>query len=173
MKDYLSAIQSIDREALKAKAQVALSLAGEYAQQAKDIAGGCAQQAKSAAGGYAQEARAFAEGYAQEAKSRAGGYAQNAKAFAENAKSVAKDMARDAKEDADDLCAFSMERVKTFSIFDFAIFKFCLLSLGMWLGAWITAKCAKLSEKLRPILFAGFLAGYIYLIYRIFFADRD
>ena len=147
MKEYLTALQSIDRDALKAKAQVARELAGDYAQQAKAVAGSYAQQARAAA--------------------------PRAEAFAENAKSAVRSLARDAQGDICDFWSFAAERMRGFSLFDIAVFKIVLVSFGLWLGAWLAAKFSKLTEKFRPVFFAMFLCGYIYLIYRIFFKDNE
>lgn len=177
MKDYLTALQSIDRDAWKAKAQVARELAGEYARQAKEAAGAYARQAKSSAGSYVRQAGTAAGKYAQDAKAfaadAAAAHAPQAEAFAENARAAVRGFAEDARSDACDLCNFTAEQVRGFSLFDLAVFKFVLISFGMWLGARLAAKCARLTEKLRPLFFAAFLCGYVYLIYRIFFRDRE
>ncbi len=149
MKNYLTALQSIDREALKAKAEIARSLAGEYAQHAKS----------------------FAEDYAHEAHLRAADalHSPRAEALAESARTLA----RDVREDAADLCAFTTQRVSTFSPFDLAIFKIVMVSFGLWLGAWLASKFTKLTEKFRPVFLAAFFCGFTYIAYRIFFDNRD
>ena len=166
MKEYLTALQSIDRDALKAKAQVARELAGDYAQPAKAVAGSYAQQARAAAGEYAREARS-------RASQAAAAHAPRAEAFAENAKSAVRSLARDAQGDICDFWSFAAERMRGFSLFDIAVFKIVLVSFGLWLGAWLAAKFSKLTEKFRPVFFAMFLCGYVYLIYRIFFKDNE
>ena len=160
MKNYLTALQNIDREALKAKAEIARSLAGEYA-----------RQAKTTAGEYAQHAKSFAEDYAHEAHLRAADalHSPQAEALAESARTLA----RDVREDAADFCTFTTQRVSTFSPFDFAIFKIMMISFGLWLGAWLASKFTKLTEKFRPVFLAAFFCGFTYIAYRIFFDNRD
>ncbi len=149
MKEYLSVLQSIDRDALKAKAEVARSLAGEYA-----------QQAKAAAGVYAQEARTWA-GEAMRSP--------RAEALAASAKTLAQDV----RGDVVDFCAFTTQRVRGFSPFDFAVFKLLMISFGLWLGAWLAARFSRLTEKLRPVFLAAFFCGFTYIAYRIFFDERE
>ena len=100
-KDYLSVLQNIDREALKAKAEAASALAREYAQQAGEAAGAYAQQAAAAAGEYARDARLRAE----EAL-----HSPRAEAIAASARMLAQDV----RADAADWCEFTMDRVRGF-----------------------------------------------------------
>lgn len=65
---------------------------------------------------------------------------------------------------AGDFIQYLVERARGFSVFDFAMLKLCLLSLGLWLGA----QFANLFKRVRVFVFLGFVASYIYLIWRIF-----
>lgn len=159
-KDYFAVLQSIDREALRAKAEAARELALDYAQQAGEAAGAYAQQAAAAAGEYAHDARL---------RAREALHGPRAEAFAASAKALAQDV----RDDAADWCAFTTARVNSFSTFDIAVFKLTLIAFGMWLGAWIAGKCSKFAEKLRPVLLGMFCCGTVYVGYRIFFGDRD
>lgn len=70
---------------------------------------------------------------------------------------------------ADDAVHYSVERAREFGFFEFAMFKLCLLSLGLWLGSLF----ASFFKRFRVVLFIGFVASYIYLIWRLFFRDDD
>lgn len=63
----------------------------------------------------------------------------------------------------------AVEKAHGFSLFDFAIFETCLLSLGLWLGACFS-KCFK---KIRTVLFVAFAASWLYMLWRVFFDDED
>lgn len=75
----------------------------------------------------------------------------------------------DAKDRAQAVLAYSAEQVRRFSLFDFAVFKLCLLSLGLWLGA----RFSCFFGKFKHFIFAGFIASYVYLIWRIFFRAEE
>ncbi|WP_283674834.1 hypothetical protein [Butyricicoccus sp. Marseille-Q5471] len=64
---------------------------------------------------------------------------------------------------------YGVSKAQEFSVFDFAVFKLCLLSLGIWLGACF----AKFFKKFRGALFVLFAASWLYLFWRIFFDDED
>ena len=64
---------------------------------------------------------------------------------------------------------FAMDKAHDFSIFDFAVLKVCLLSLGLWLGSCF----AKLFQKCRSVLFVVFVASWLYLFWRIFFDGEE
>lgn len=83
---------------------------------------------------------------------------------------AAKSYAGTATSRADDFIQYLLERARGFSVFDFAMFKLCLLSFGIWLGALFS----KFFRRFRVIVFLGFIASYIYLIWRIFLRnDQD
>lgn len=63
---------------------------------------------------------------------------------------------------------FAMERVKFFNVFDFAMLKVCLLSIGMLLGAFYSKHIKK--SAFFIIIIA--LCSYIYLIYKLFYDDE-
>ncbi len=58
-----------------------------------------------------------------------------------------------------------MEKFKSFSIFDIAVFKFCLISFGIILG--MTGH--KSWKKAAPLVWCTFIGGYLYMVYRCFF----
>lgn len=63
----------------------------------------------------------------------------------------------------------AVEKAHGFSLFDFAIFETCLLSLGLWLGTCFS-KCFK---KLRTLFFVAFAASWLYMLWRIFFDEEE
>ena len=64
---------------------------------------------------------------------------------------------------------YAVSRAQGFSVLDFAVFKVCLLSLGMWLGACF----ARAFKKFRGVLFVAFAASWMYLFWRVFFESDD
>lgn len=70
---------------------------------------------------------------------------------------------------ADDLLNYLMETAHRFSVLDFALFKVCLLSLGIWLGS----QFSKFFKRFRVFVFLGFIASYVYLIWRLFLREAD
>lgn len=76
--------------------------------------------------------------------------------------------ANDARSCASRWTDFAVEKAKGFSLFDFAVWEACLLSLGLWLGSCF-AKCFK---KIRGALFVIFAASWLYLLWRVCF-DED
>lgn len=74
-----------------------------------------------------------------------------------------------AKEKAGVFLEFAMEKARSFNVFDFAMLKICLLSLGLWLGA----RFSRFFGKFKGILFLGFILSYVFLIWRIFFQEDD
>lgn len=66
------------------------------------------------------------------------------------------------------LVAFLLSRAAHFSVLDWAIFKTCLITLGLMIGTWF----ARLFKKLAPLVALLFVASWIYLVWRIFF-DKD
>lgn len=70
---------------------------------------------------------------------------------------------------ADDLLSGSMEKARGFSMLDFAVFKVCLLSLGIWLGA----QFSRFFKRFRVFVLLSFVASCIYLIWRLFLCDAD
>ncbi len=70
---------------------------------------------------------------------------------------------------ADDLMHLLLERSRGFSLLDFAVLKVCLISFGIWLGA----QFSKFFKRFRVFVFLGFIASYIYLIWRLFLRSTD
>lgn len=64
---------------------------------------------------------------------------------------------------------FAMSKAQGFSVFDFAVLKVCLLSLGLWLGACFS----RFFGKFRTALFVAFAASWLYLFWRIFFDGEE
>lgn len=66
------------------------------------------------------------------------------------------------------LVAFLISRAAHFSVLDWAIFKTCLISLGLMISTWF----ARLFKKLAPLVALVFIISWAYLIWRIFW-DED
>lgn len=73
--------------------------------------------------------------------------------------------ADDARSQAGRWTDYAVSKAQTFSVLDFAIFKVCLLSLGLWLGTCFS----RFFKKFRGVLFVAFAASWLYLFWRIFF----
>lgn len=74
-----------------------------------------------------------------------------------------------AKVRAGAVIAQSMEKARGFSIFDFAMLKLCLLTLGLWLGSQFT----KLFSRFKQVLFITFAFSWVYLMWRVFFHNEE
>lgn len=72
-------------------------------------------------------------------------------------------------EKIDALTDYVLKRAETFDLFDWAIFKTCLLSLGVLIGSML----AKFFKKLAPLTTIIFIASWGYLIWRVFFSQED
>ena len=77
------------------------------------------------------------------------------------------DCVGDARNQAGRWADYAVTRAHGFSLFDFAVFEACLLSLGLWLGACFS----KSFKKFRGLLFIAFAASWLYLFWRVFFED--
>lgn len=64
----------------------------------------------------------------------------------------------------DRLSTLLLSRAAQFSMLDWAIFKTCLISLGLMVGSLF----AKLFKKLAPLMALVFIASWVYLVWRIF-----
>lgn len=62
---------------------------------------------------------------------------------------------------------YLLTKARTFSVLDFAVFKTCLVCFG----AFLATLFSKQAKKFKFLLFIGFLASWVYLIWRIFFQD--
>ena len=58
-----------------------------------------------------------------------------------------------------------VNRSQHFDMLDWAIFKTCLVSLGVLIGSWF----AKFFKRLAPLMMVVFVASWIYLFWRMFF----
>ncbi len=67
-----------------------------------------------------------------------------------------------------ELIAFMLHRAARFSVLDWAIFKTCLVSLGLMIGTWF----ARLFKKLAPLVALVFIVSWVYLVWRIFFEEE-
>lgn len=65
------------------------------------------------------------------------------------------------------IIAFMLKRVSSFSILDWAVFKACLISLGILLGAALS----RLFKKLAPLMTVIFILSWFYLIWRVFLSE--
>lgn len=67
------------------------------------------------------------------------------------------------------LIDFMISRVTAFSIFDWGIFKICLISFGVLLGTLYN----KLFKKLAPLVAVVFIATWVYMLWRVLFCECD
>lgn len=74
------------------------------------------------------------------------GYANNAKAYAQR------------------IGSYTVERTRKFSLMELTLFKVCLVSLGLWVGATFS----NVFKKLRGFLLVAFAASWVYLFWRVF-----
>ena len=66
------------------------------------------------------------------------------------------------------IIGYFMEKASEFSVLDFAAFKMCLISFGILLGA----KFSKFFKKYSLFIGIALVMSYVYLIYRLFFAEE-
>lgn len=71
--------------------------------------------------------------------------------------------------EAKKLVGYSMDRLKGFSVLDFGIFKTCLISFGILIGA----RFAKFLKKFEIFVLLTFIASFIFLVYRVFVKPND
>lgn len=64
---------------------------------------------------------------------------------------------------------YAMARIKTLELWEFTLFKLCLISFGAWLGA----AFSKALKKFKYLFFITFLASCIYFIWRIFWCTEE
>ncbi|MDP4109387.1 MAG: hypothetical protein Q8878_05085 [Bacillota bacterium] len=64
---------------------------------------------------------------------------------------------------------FLMDKVSELSILDFALMKMALISFGVIIGAFFS----KFFRKFQAIFWFFAIFSYIYLIYKIFFRDKN
>lgn len=69
---------------------------------------------------------------------------------------------------ATEISEIALKKAKTFDIFDFAMFKVCLLSIGTLIGA----KFSKSVKKFAPFFVIIAVCSYAYLIYKMFFEEE-
>ncbi|MFV0497312.1 MAG: hypothetical protein ACK5L0_03950 [Candidatus Fimivivens sp.] len=67
----------------------------------------------------------------------------------------------------DALSLFILRRATEFSIVDWAIFKTCLITFGLMIGAWF----ARLFKKLAPLLVLVFIISWLYMVWRVFLEE--
>lgn len=62
------------------------------------------------------------------------------------------------------LTDFAMEKLRNFSVFDVAIFKLCLFSIGALFGTFFSEKL----KKIVPLMAIIAIVTYVYLMYKCF-----
>lgn len=77
--------------------------------------------------------------------------------------------ANDAYDSANRWTKYMVSKAQSFSVFDFAVLKICLLSFGLWVGSCF----AKFFKKFRGMLFIAFAAAWGYLFWRVFVDGED
>lgn len=64
---------------------------------------------------------------------------------------------------------YAMAKVKTLELWEFGLFKLCLISLG----AWLATTFSKTMKKFKHLFLITFLASCIYFIWRIFWCTEE
>lgn len=72
--------------------------------------------------------------------------------------------AQDTSDAFTSLIKFMLARAKDFSVLDFALFKLCLVSFGLYIGS----KFAEFFKKFRIVILISFIISYAYMLWRIF-----
>ncbi len=68
------------------------------------------------------------------------------------------------------LCArYSMAKIKSFEMWEFGLFKLCLVCLG----AWLATAFSKTMKKFKHVFFFTFLLSAVYFIWRVFFDGEE
>lgn len=71
---------------------------------------------------------------------------------------------------SDSICSlvkFILARARDFSILDFALFKLCLVSFGLYIGS----KFSEFFKKFRFVILISFFISYIYMLWRVFIRE--
>lgn len=75
--------------------------------------------------------------------------------------------AQDTSDAFTSLIKFMLARAKDFSLLDFALFKLCLVSFGLYIGS----KFAEFFKKFRIVILISFIISYAYMLWRIFIRE--
>ncbi|HIV62467.1 MAG TPA: hypothetical protein H9746_06480 [Candidatus Butyricicoccus avistercoris] len=75
--------------------------------------------------------------------------------------------AQDTSDAFTSLIKFMLARAKDFSVLDFALFKLCLVSFGLYIGS----KFAEFFKKFRIVILISFIISYAYMLWRIFIRE--
>ncbi len=75
--------------------------------------------------------------------------------------------AQDSSDAFTSLIKFMLARAKDFSVLDFALFKLCLVSFGLYIGS----KFAEFFKKFRIVILISFIISYAYMLWRIFIRE--
>ncbi len=68
------------------------------------------------------------------------------------------------------LCArYGMAKIKTLELWEFGLFKLCLVCFG----AWLATAFSKVMKKFKHLFFFTFLISCIYFIWRIFLDTEE
>ncbi len=67
-----------------------------------------------------------------------------------------------------ELTDYAMEKVKNFTVVDFAVMKICLSTTGMLLGI----AFSKTLKKIAPLLAIISVATYVYLVFKMFIEEN-
>jgi len=79
------------------------------------------------------------------------------------------DYANNAKDCASRWSNFAVDRAHTFTLLDFSIAAVCLTTFGAWVGTCFSNGL----RKIRGVLFAAFVASWLYVFWRILFDNSD
>ena len=75
--------------------------------------------------------------------------------------------AQDTSDAFTSLIKFMLARAKDFSLLDFALFKLCLVSFGLYIGS----KFAEFFKKFRIVILISFIISYAYMLWSIFIRE--
>ena len=75
--------------------------------------------------------------------------------------------AQDSSDAFTSLIKFMLARAKDFSVLDFALFKLCLVSFGLYIGS----KFAEFFKKFRIVILISFIISCVYMLWRIFIRE--
>ena len=75
--------------------------------------------------------------------------------------------AQDTSDAFTSLIKFMLARAKDFSLLDFALFKLCLVSFGLY----IVSKFAEFFKKFRIVILISFIISYAYMLWSIFIRE--
>ena len=80
-----------------------------------------------------------------------------------------KTIINDALNEVDQLSEYMINRTREFEVIDWAVFKICLVSLGMLIGMHFT----RVRKVLSGFLVIVYLTSLLFIMWRIFFPQDD